>query len=515
MPAGSGQGPRGEAHLLPVTRAQRSAALGIVALYLGVTLALAFTARPQNDEAIYANPGYNLLHSGNMGLTLYPLPDYLPLSAAQRTYFQPPLFFLVTAGFYRIAGFGVMQLRLLSVFFGLVCLCSWYLIVRKLTKSVQPALLATALISIDYFFLLSAAHGRMDIMCVGLGSAGLAVYMFWRESNLPGAVFGGNLLAGAALLVHPSGLVWAAGVLLAMGMLDGRSLSLKLLALGALPYLSAGAVWGSYIVQDVTAFREQMRAALAVNLGSFDYSHLSHSRWLAYLEQEILSRYAAPFGLLGGGSLAGRAKILVLAVYLAGVLGILLSRRLRQHLPLLWLPIFFISGFLLLAEISPSKFNYYLPHTTVILAACAGTFLYKIFDPPRWGPILATTAALAAIQLGGAAALIKRDEFRREFLPELDVIRRNTAPGFTVMSEAEYWFGLQGRTVLVDPALGFHIGRHPDVFVMNSVFRDLHEKQRQSDPAVFQHVQELLDRSRIIYSDSYAQVYRTDSSEVK
>ena len=97
---------------------QRLIALAIVAVYLSTTLALAFTERPQSDEAIYANPGYNLLDSGKMGITLYPLPDFLPLSTAQRTYIQPPLYFVATAALFRIVGFGLFQVRFLSIFFG-------------------------------------------------------------------------------------------------------------------------------------------------------------------------------------------------------------------------------------------------------------------------------------------------------------------------------------------------------------------------------------------------------------
>lgn len=516
MPNGSSQGSVGKAQVVAMTRAQLGIALAIVAVYLGVALALAFTARPQNDEAIYANPGYNLVHSGKMGTTLYSLPGYLPLSLAQRTYLQPPLYFLVTAGIFRILGFGLAQVRLLSVVFGLACLCSWYLIIRSLTRSVAPALLAAALISVDYFFLLGASHGRMDIMCAGLGSAGLAVYVHWRDKNLAGAVFGGNLFAGLALLTHPGGIVWAAGVLLAMVMLDGRLLSIKLLALGALPYLIAGACWGIYIAQDVHAFREQMNATLIVNLNSFDYSHLSHWRWLAYLEQEVLTRYAAPFGLLGGGSLAGRAKIVVLAVYLTGVFGILLIKRLRNTRGLLWLSLSFIAGFLLLAETSPSKFNYYLPHTTIMMAACAATFLYKVFEPPRWPMILAAVAILAVIQLGGAAALTMRDDYHRDFLAEVRAIEQKSVPGSTVMSQAEFWFGLsQDRTVLVDPTLGFYTGLRPDVFVVDAEFRDLHQSARRSNLPSSNHAEGVLRQSILIYTDRDTQIYSAGPSAAK
>ncbi len=508
----SGETPALETRKLnPLTRKERLIAIAIVAVYLSVTLALAFTARPQSDEAAYANPGYNLIHSGKMGLTLYPLPDYLPLSTAQRTYVQPPLYFIVTAALFRIVGFGVAQVRLLSVFFGLVCLFSWYIIVRSLTKSAAAALLVTGLISVDYFFLIGASHGRMDMMCVGLGSAGLAAYIYWRRVDLLRAVLWGNALAALALLTHPAALGWAAGLMLAILLLDRRRLSVKLFAAIAVPYLLAGAAWGSYIAQDPAAFREQMHGTLTENEGSFDYSHLSHSRIIRYLQQEILTRYAAPFGFLRGVGLASRLKILVLTAYLVGVFGILLFRRLHRRPFMVWFPVFFLTAFLILAEVSPSKFNYYLPHTTIIMAACLGMFLLHVTDSPRWKPIFAVVALLAAIQLGGAAYLIQQDEYHGNYLPVIQAIKQNTADGALIMSQGELWFGLcPDRTVLDDYRLGFLSGLRPDAFVMDPVFRDLHEKDRRANPADYRHVQSLMEHSRIVYRDPYSQVYVTD-----
>jgi 4-amino-4-deoxy-L-arabinose transferase-like glycosyltransferase len=488
----------------------RGIALAIVGVYLSMTLALAVTARPQSDEAVYANPGYNLIHDGRMGMTLYPLPDYLPLSAAQRVYIQPPLYFVVTAALFRIAGFGLIQVRLLSIFFGLVCLASWYTIARSLTKSITAALLVAGLISVDYFFLIGASHGRMDMMCAGLGSAGLAMYMRWRRALLSRAIFWGNLLASLALLTHPAGLVWAAGMLLAMLLLDWRSLSVKLLAIGAIPYLFVAAIWGIYIAQDPAAFREQMRAILLVNEGSFDYSHLSRWRVIRYLQQEVLVRYAGPYGLLPGVRLVSRLKILVLTAYLTGVSGILLTGKLRRRPTMAWFSVLFIAAFFILAESSPSKFNYYLPHTTVMMAACLGVFLFAVSDSPRWKPILAVAAIVAAIQLGAGAALIRQDEYHRDYLPVIAAIERNCPRNGLIMSQSELWFGLlHDQTVLNDYRLGFRNGLVPNAFVMDSVFRDLHERDRESDPASYRHVQELIGQSRSIYKDSYSEVYIT------
>lgn len=295
-----------------------------------------------------------------------------------------------------------------------------------------------------------------------------------------------------------------------MLVLDRRALSARLLIVGAIPYMLGGACWGVYIFQDLTAFQEQMRGTLIVNENSFDYSRLSHFRILRYLEQELITRYAAPFGLLGGVGPASRLKILVLGAYLTGIFGILFVRKLRQNPVLLWFSVLFISGFLLVAELSPSKFSYYLPHTTVMMAACAGMFIYNVTPSPRWAMILVVTAILAAVQLGGAAVVIRRNEDRRTFMPVIDAIEQHSSPNSIVMSESELWFGLwRNRTVLNDPLLGFRSGIRPDVVVMNSVYRDLHERDRRTNPAGFEHVQKLLKEFLMVYEDTYSQVYVT------
>jgi 4-amino-4-deoxy-L-arabinose transferase-like glycosyltransferase len=322
----------------------------------------------------------------------------------------------------------------------------------------------------------------------------------------------GNALAALAFLTHFAGIVWVAGVILAMVVLDRRRiLSLKLLALGALPYLLAAVSWGIYIIQDFNAFREQVAGMLAVNENSFDTHGYSNFPILTHLELEVVSRYAAPFGLLPGVALASRLKILVLGMYLAGVFGILFIRRLRQNSELLYFSLLFLTAFFLLAEFSPSKFSYYLPHTTVILAACAGLFLYHLTPSPKWGVIVSVAAVLAAVQIGGSAVVIRRNEYRRTFTPVIQAVEQNSPPHSLVMSENEIWFGLwRNRTVLNDHRLGFLSGRHPDVIVMNTVYSMLHDHDRTNDPAEFQFAEQLIGKSRLVYGDDYSKVYVTE-----
>jgi 4-amino-4-deoxy-L-arabinose transferase-like glycosyltransferase len=118
----------------------RAAAAGIVVVFLVVSMAIALTARP--DESGYANPGYNLVYNGRMGTTLYQLGDYMPNSLGVYTYWQPPLYFFVTAAWYKLVGFCLTSTRLVSVFFALLAIFCWYAFVRRLLGSVSAALAA-------------------------------------------------------------------------------------------------------------------------------------------------------------------------------------------------------------------------------------------------------------------------------------------------------------------------------------------------------------------------------------
>jgi hypothetical protein len=108
-----------------ITERRALLALTFFAIYLAVTVASSLTKRPWEDEPFYANPAFKLV--------------------------QPPLHFLTTAAWFKLFGFGVLQLRLEAV-----------------RQHEGVWLLLTGFISFDYFFLVSASDGRMDMMCASL-----------------------------------------------------------------------------------------------------------------------------------------------------------------------------------------------------------------------------------------------------------------------------------------------------------------------------------------------------------
>ena len=74
---------------------------------------------------------------------------------------------------------------------------------RKLSGNHAVALLAVALMAVDFSFLESAGVGRMDIMCAALGAAAIAAYLWLRERKLETAILVSQSAIVLAALAHP------------------------------------------------------------------------------------------------------------------------------------------------------------------------------------------------------------------------------------------------------------------------------------------------------------------------
>lgn len=60
-------------------------------------------------------------------------------------------------------------MRMFSVLWAGVYLCSWFLFVRALSRSETLALFITSVVAFDYSCLAAASDGRMEMMCAALG----------------------------------------------------------------------------------------------------------------------------------------------------------------------------------------------------------------------------------------------------------------------------------------------------------------------------------------------------------
>ena len=161
-------------------------ALSLISLvYLGLAFRVAYTRSPWMDEGYMASPGYTLASKGYMGSPVIS-PNGTALSGEltgiqTHTYWIMPLHALIQAAWYSLFGFGILQMRSISILAGLVVTLAWFCIVRIMSGSRLAGVLAAALLSADVTFLWSAADGRMDMLATALASCGLVSYLKLRD----------------------------------------------------------------------------------------------------------------------------------------------------------------------------------------------------------------------------------------------------------------------------------------------------------------------------------------------
>ena len=139
------------------------------AIFYGVaTYKISISKEPFIDEGWLSSPAYNLAFHGFMGTSvLEPTGSWLNgdlKGIRQYTYWVMPLHLLAQAGWYRIFGFGLTQMRLMSAVWGAIALVAWYFIVERITRNSLAGSLTVFLLSLDFTFLWSASDGRMDMM---------------------------------------------------------------------------------------------------------------------------------------------------------------------------------------------------------------------------------------------------------------------------------------------------------------------------------------------------------------
>ena len=434
--------------------------LCIFATYLALSVATALTQLPGTDEGFFANPAFNLLTKGKFATTV--LETFgTPFEGMQsHTYWIMPLQPLTLSFWYRVFGFGLFSTRSLSIVWGLVALLSWFIIVRSLFKRTSLALLVTALLSVDYIFIVCASFGRMDIMSASLGFAGFATYLWLRERSLMWAILISQSLIVMSGLTHPMGLLPFFGLLCLSLYFDRRHIGLKHVAIALVPYVVGGAAWGSYILQDPQSFYSQFFANAVMgsdqNTGSRFVGLFSP---LTGLRLELAQRYVNNFGLGPRDTSATRIKILFLLLYVLGVLGSLLVREIRRtahYKILLGMTLIYFIG---LTLIDSQKNYYYLVHIVPFyLTMCALFISWCWARPNLFGKIAALAlSAIGLVEIAGLAYRIKRNNYRNSFQPTVAVLKQNATAQSLILAGPGVALGLGfPDNVLQDPLFGYN-----------------------------------------------------------
>jgi uncharacterized membrane protein len=122
------------------------AVIPILLVFVAIAVLCAHTNLPWSDEAWFASPALNLIARGNFGTSvLDPTASFRTNNLTgihEHTYWIVPLFPLAEAAWFRALGFGLMQVRYLSILWGMVALWAWYRMLKILSGDERVAVLA-------------------------------------------------------------------------------------------------------------------------------------------------------------------------------------------------------------------------------------------------------------------------------------------------------------------------------------------------------------------------------------
>jgi 4-amino-4-deoxy-L-arabinose transferase-like glycosyltransferase len=421
----------------------------LIMLSTALSLCLVFNRRPWCDEAWFADIGYNLLHHGTMGMRILD-PHGFPFSTYVKgidrfSYWVMPGYFLLQAVWYKLLGFSLYTFRGISVFWGAVALWAWYQILARLTRDRVLALIAVALLATDNLFLMSAATGRMDMMCAALGLAGIAVYLIFREERLILAVALSTTICAAAVFTHPNGMFATLALVVIAFVLDRTRLPLWSVILAALPFMVFGGLWGAYIMRAPDVFANQMKAQ--VNTPHRFELPLNP---IEAIRREIQLRYVAPYNLNTDSPAAILSNVFY--SYVAALVVLIAVPRFRRQRQVQWLLLAFSAQFMFLACFQKNWYYlvYILPllWTVYAMAVCN---LWRMPGARRW-PLLVWTMLLAGLNVGLVGAHTLHSTYRHRFLPAVDYLKAHVTPGSFVLGSGELAFELGFEGQVVDDA---------------------------------------------------------------
>ncbi len=433
-------------------------------LFIALSAGFSLTRAPWWDEGVFADVALNFRTHGYLGSSTLYTHGYLEWPDADHyTYWQFP-FYLVTLGFWlHIVPFAIQWIRALSVLWGCIYVCCWFLIGRALSRNERIALLVASMVALDYACIAAGSDGRMDMMCAALGQCGLAAYLCLRESHWNWAITLAGIFGAASLFCHPMGIVTNASIG-AIVLMDWRRIRWAAIPTASLPYLIGGALWLRYISQAPDIFLAQTRAASS-------YRIIGIGSTLRNIGNDLYSRYFSFYFSNLHGINKLKAASLVFAV--VGTVALAANRRLRTKPLGRVVLLLACTAYIGVALIDNQKFPLYFIYSMPFMTACGAVWVSDSWQ--RGGLWKWISAGLLACAVGaticGFSYKIYENDYAHLYNPAVAAVRASLPPGGLVMGGSELGFALGfGPNLVDDRYLGYFSGRTPDVFVENQYY---------------------------------------------
>ena len=446
----------------------------LLLVYAGAAGGIARVEYPIDDEAYYASPAFNLAQKGFFGMTVV---ESAFKGLSQATYWQQPLHGLLLSGWARVFGATLWSQRSLSVVFGALDLCAWFLIVRTLAGRDSPALVTVALLAVGPMLLGVAGSGRPDMMALALGHSALAAYLVLRERSLARALLWGFSLVVLSGLTHPlGGILSLANLSLVVVYLDHSVLRWKHAAFIAAPFLIGGFAWGAYIARHPDSFITQFMGDAGIT-DAHGVSRLSgfrnplaalyrfgHNLVVYEISDFSRCRPGEPAcGAAGDFTLRSLAKLYVLALYVFSFTAALSIKALRRAGGVMLVTLLFATDYSVVAlmEARPMIMKYF-PHLLVMMPAVIA--LLREY----WRRTIFTAACLllAAVQCSRLAHSIWLNAYGSEYAPSASVLQQQPYRGVDMWAKAEYAYAAGFDHVVEDLCYGLYSQRRPPFIVI-------------------------------------------------
>ncbi len=484
-------------------------AISAVSVFFALAIASSLMHRPQIDEGMFASPALNLAARGHFGTTVLETEQSPLTRIEQRTYWVMPLYLISASASFKILGFSLFSMRLVNILWGFALILAWYFIVLKISGDKRVAVLCLIFLACDYTVLDTSASGRMDMMSASLGFIGIAAFLLLRERNLLLAVLSSQSFVVLSGLTHPNGIMAFFGLLFLTVYFDFRRLGLKHILVAFIPYIIGGTAFGIWVLQDLTAFKDQF-VDNAMTSGRMNAA----SSPLSGFTREFTERYPHAFGLQSnssGHSGPIRLKGLILLGYITGLFGIIFTKSLRQNRNYRVLLIMTAIYFVLMSLIDGQKLTPYLIHVVPFYLASLAIFTNWLWERRRI-PVLVLVTGICfflALQTGGMALRIRQNTYANFYQPAVDYLKQNADEKDIIMASSDFGFGLDFSDNLVDDGrFGFNTGKRPRFIVYDSAVETSWQSSKEFFPAFYEYFPRLLQEEyKLVYENAGYKIY--------
>lgn len=166
------------------------------------------------DESLFAAPAIDLVRHGQMGTSL--LTEVLP-GIGDRTYWMPPVYFVLLSGVFKVFGAGIVAMRSFTLCVSLGVMLFASLLAMELGLGLWGALFAFCTLALHELFESTMVVGRMEslVMLFLFSSVWLVARELNRSERAPMRSLrfaAAGLLAGLAAMSHPFGAVACAAL---------------------------------------------------------------------------------------------------------------------------------------------------------------------------------------------------------------------------------------------------------------------------------------------------------------